>query len=352
MRNSLLLPLIFLILIYSVPNVLAQTDLHIEEKINNIAKYAEEYEVGNINYLQLNVYAHAIKAELNLILGGGIGREWGRIPKENIEKAFGKPTEMTHWVWVENKKRDERLDEALPMWERIVFDGRKVQIIFNAWPHVIENEDGTIFKFYDVDLRVRFKKKFEFDVKKILDEIEQLVFDYNMTRTREAGELLVKKMLEYERLMRNYIQQNVEHCIEILQDFFSPDERLPEQKIVQWNVLLYKGENIDLVANIDMCDECEWHWVNIDIRPEGRGPRRMGPGGMMEKKEMHREMEGMDKEKYREMSIDQLNNELKETISNLISGVEEFDNMESQDFSKYFQGMFKIHMINRILDEK
>ena len=48
-------------------------------------------------------------------------------------------------IWIENLKKDKKLDEPLPVWKKIVFDGRKVQISFNAWPFIIEKDGETIF---------------------------------------------------------------------------------------------------------------------------------------------------------------------------------------------------------------
>ena len=81
---------ILLFLFILVPAEVSGEELDIagiNEKINSIVHYAEEYEIGNIDYLQLNVYGHRIRADLNLMLGGSIGEEWARIPQENIEKT-------------------------------------------------------------------------------------------------------------------------------------------------------------------------------------------------------------------------------------------------------------------------
>ena len=104
---------ILLALFLLVPAEVSGEDLDlsgINDKINSIVHYAEEYEVGNINYLQLNVYGHKIRADLNLMLGGSIGEEWARIPKENIENTFGQPTEYTDWIWIDNKHLHIRLE--------------------------------------------------------------------------------------------------------------------------------------------------------------------------------------------------------------------------------------------------
>ena len=69
MRKILLISLPVLLIL--TPLVSAETAIdiaEIEDKINSITHYAEEYGVGNINYLQLNVYGFKIRAGLNLLI--------------------------------------------------------------------------------------------------------------------------------------------------------------------------------------------------------------------------------------------------------------------------------------------
>ncbi len=352
MRKILLLFLPILLILFPVVSAETTIDIaEIEDKINSIAHYAEEYEVGNINYLQLNVHGHKIRADLNLMLGGGIGPdEWGRIPVENVEMAFGPPTDYTNWVWVENKQMDKRFDEEMPWWEKIIFDGRKVQIIFHASPHTIEGEGGEIFKYYSVDLNVKFKERFQFDIDAILDEVTSLITEYDLTRTRKVGEVLVRKMLEYERLIRNYIQDNVENCVEIVGGFFKPEERWPEQTMMRWKFSLYPGSDFDVEANFDMCEECEWHWVYMGFWVEGRGPVQIFKSPELHLGKLDQQI---DEEYYWGLTIDELNQELKNTVFEIRDEAENFDKTRSEDFpKKFFFNRFKIEQINRILDGK
>ncbi|MHA2065951.1 MAG: hypothetical protein ACXABY_16390, partial [Candidatus Thorarchaeota archaeon] len=302
--SGILFITIFLPLLLISPTASGQ-DLSIDGKINSIAHHAEEYEVGNINYMQLYVHAHTIRAELNLALGGGIGeKDWGRIPVENIKEAFGEPTEMTRWVWVENKHTDKRISEAMPMWERVVFDGRKIQVILNAWPAVVENDDGSYFRFYNIDLRVRFKKSFDINIDSMLGEVNELILRYNTTQSMEDGRALVEKTVGYERLIRNFFHQNSENCITAMEKFFDPEDKRPEEKLVRWEVFLYRGENFDIMANVEMCDDCEWNWIHMHMWIEGRMPmfKEMGMG--------EKGLEFDDKS-FREMNIEDLNSQIK-----------------------------------------
>lgn len=355
MRKFLLFLLIlsvFLLPTVSTAEISSQgvNTAEIEDTLNSIAHYAEEYEVGNINYLQLNVYGYKIRSDLNLLLGGGIGENWGRIPKESVETALGPPTDYSNWLWVDNKHLNKRFDEAMPWWEKIVFDGRKVRIVFHAFPSAIEGENGELFKYYSVDLNVNFKKKFDFSFDAILGEITSLAADYNLTRTAKSGEVLVKKMLEAQKIFGGYIQENLERCTETLEGFFKPEEKWPKQKMMTWNFPLYTGSDFDVMVRTDMCEECEWHHLNLMLDVEGRGPMNIFKSPELQSGKLEQQI---DEEYYRTLSIDEINLELKKTVFEIKDDAEKFDKTRSEDFpKKFFFNKFKVQQINRILDGK
>lgn len=322
----------------------------IEDNINSIVHYAEEYEIGNINYLQLNVYGHKIRADLNLLLGGGIGNEWGRIPKENLEKALGTPTGHTNWLWIDNKHMDKRFDESMPQWEKIIFDGRKVRIIFNAFPSAIELENGDIFKYYSVDLNVKFKKKYTFDFDSRLDEITSLAADYKATETRNSGEAAVKKMLEAQRLWSGYVQENSEQCVAVMDGLFQPDEKGLKRREMEWRFPIFAGSDFDVMTNIHMCEECEWHSVWIDFWFEGRGAvNALASPELQFGKLEHK----VDEDYFWTLTADELNQELKKAVFEIRDASQKFGKTTSDDFAKKFYfNRFKIQQINRILDGK
>jgi hypothetical protein len=353
MRKILILLVILSFLLLLVPAKVLGEELNIaemEDRINSIAHYAEEYEIGNINYFQLTVYTHKIQADLNLMLGGSIGEKWGRIPKENVESAFGPPTDYTNWVWVENKNMDKRLDESMPWWERIVFDGKKVRIIFHTSPSAIEGEDGEMSKYYSVGLEVKFKNEFEFDINTIFDDMESLTAYYDQTRTRKAGEEVVGKMLEYQNLLGGYVQENLEHCTETMEGLFSPDDRWPKEKMVMWRFSLYGGNDFDLMGRFGMCEECEWNYIYMDFWVEGRGPMFMFQSPELNYGKLDQQV---DEEFYWSLTADELNEELRKAVFEIREEAEKFESTKSEDFpKKFFFNRFKIQQINRILDGK
>ncbi|MBU0530321.1 MAG: hypothetical protein KKC05_01485, partial [Nanoarchaeota archaeon] len=315
----------------------------VEKKLNEIVHYAEEYEIGNINYMQFNVYSHAVRADLNLMLGGGINENWGGVTQNSIEDAFGKATEQTYWIWVENEYRDRKLDKPLPKWEKIIFDGKKVQILLHANPYVIE-EDGKYITFYGVNFDMRFKKEMSFDMNAIVAEVQALANNYVETGT--GGEDLVKKMTTYQRLIERYVHQFSSECIDIFSDFFSADEKWPEYKTVRWESNIYSGNDFIVKLSVEMCDEnCEFHWVSMNVWVDGRSPEwNQGPKGGFDDSQ---------REAYKELSRDEVAEEIRRTLQRIVSEAEEFDRTRSNNFpGNYMQYSMKLETLAHVLDEK
>ena len=127
--------IIFINLYFLMYFISAQTSTPtIESEINKLTHYAEEYETGNIDYAKLVVYAGAVRESLNEIAGVVDKNEGGILNEEQVRKVLGEPTDDTKWIWVDKESSEKKLDNALPVWEKIIFDGHSIQIRLNAWP--------------------------------------------------------------------------------------------------------------------------------------------------------------------------------------------------------------------------
>jgi len=124
--------IVFLLLI--VPVVSAQS---VDEEIENIVYYAEQYEMGDINYLQLMAQATLIRGDINELLGDFKFEEHGPsgVTAEAAEEYFGEPEWYTKRAWDVSEDRDVILDEKVPTFRNTIFDGQRVQLTFNAWPN-------------------------------------------------------------------------------------------------------------------------------------------------------------------------------------------------------------------------
>ena len=266
MKEGLIFGLLFIVFLSSFAAANSVND-----EITKITNYAEDYETGNINYAQFLVYSSAIRESLNEKLGTR-DKEFGGILTAEQLKPFGEPTEETKWVWSENKKQDARIDKPVPVWRNLIFDGKKIQVWLTAWPNMFGKE-GNETLFYRLNLDVNFKKpEQELDMNRKIDGIQALAKEFNANPTRENGENLAKESVNVERKFESYMRQKGGKCEDIMNVLFGAENRRATQKLIVHQMDFYEADNFAVVARLEMCDECEWNWVNLDFWFEGMGP--------------------------------------------------------------------------------
>ncbi|MEK6757637.1 MAG: hypothetical protein AABX88_00775 [Nanoarchaeota archaeon] len=321
-KFTFLLVLLFLI----IPFVFAGS---VDNEIQKIAHYSEQYETGNINYVQLMVYLSSVRNNLNQELGAVSKNEGGLLKQDQIKNVLGKPEEETKWVWVEGEERETKLDEPVPVWRRIVFDGKKIRIMMNAHPSIFKKCEGEYGKYggnlrkYKEDYKAKhetdfgdlpeeektkiveeFNQKSETDCEKFLvyrlnfqtefkkpaeqldilgkiNDIKLLAEDYNADSSKTNAEILAKESVNAEKLFESYFKRNPGNCEDIMKELFGAENQRDLQKMMVNEVDFYSGENFEAIMRIEMCDDCEWNWVNLNMWIEGRGkgfeqPKDMG----------------------------------------------------------------------------
>lgn len=294
MKNNkgVILAVLFIILFSS--SVYAAS---IDAEIKKITNYAEDYETGNINYVQFLVYSSAVREKMNEILGA-TGREMGGILKEEqMKSVLGEATEETKWVWVENEEREKKMDKAVPAWRKIIFDGNKIQVWLNSWPSIFSKKNETLL-IYRLNFEIRFKEpQEELNVKDKIPLIKELAEQYNKNPTRENAEKLARESVNVEKTFEAYMQQNQGKCEDVLKSIMGTESKLWEQKMLAYDIDFFSGKNFDVRMKLEMCDECEWNWINLDFWFEGRGPGFKEPEQKEVQAGIPEKMEGADYKK-------------------------------------------------------
>ena len=93
----------------------------VDSEIFGITSYAEDYEIGNIDYAQLVVYLSGSRQRLGALLGIVDKREGGLLTREQLLSAFGDPTDNTGRAWSEKYMREVRLKEKASALQKIIF---------------------------------------------------------------------------------------------------------------------------------------------------------------------------------------------------------------------------------------
>ena len=153
-KRGILLILIVAVLAAIISGVSAS---EIDSEIQKITSYAQEYEIGNINYVQLILHLSSSREKMNSLLGATNKEMGGVLKEERLKSILGEPTEKTRWVLVEKEQREQKMSQDVPAWRKIIFDGNKIQIFLNAWPSIfIKNNQSVII--YRLNADVQFKK--------------------------------------------------------------------------------------------------------------------------------------------------------------------------------------------------
>ncbi len=332
-KRGLIIVLVLFLLVFST-GVYAVSTASVDDEFKKLAYYAGEYETGNIDYVQFLVYTSSIKGKMNEILGA-TGKEMGGILKEEqLKSVLGEPTEETKWVWSEGEEKEKKIDNPVPAWRKIVFDGRKIQIRLNAWPSIfskkefkedngnkdekeknqeLEDLEGKLI--YRLNFEIEFKKPEEqLDIQSKIDDIKILAQTFNSDPSSGNAETLAKESVNAERTFESYFRQSGGKCEDIMSTIFGTENKRKTQKLYVQEINFCEGDNFEVIARLEMCDECEWNWVNIDFRVEGRGPGFKSKEGEMNTLSP-KSFENLDSAGF-EGEVKRIINEIKESCDN------------------------------------
>lgn len=335
MKNTVIVLMAFILTFITLTFTLAQS---FEAPIQEITHYAEEYETGNINYAQLVVHLTSSREELAEVMGAKAMGHDAVLKTEQLEKALGKPTELTKWIWVENEEREQKLDEGIPAWRKIIFDGKKIQIWLGAWPNMIR-KDNENQVFYRLNTDIQFKSiEEQINIKEKIEEISSLANEYSSNPTKENLENLAKESVNVEQTFNSRFNQNPGKCEELMNDIFGSENKRDTQKILMQEIDFFEGDDFDAILRLEMCDECQWHWVNLNLWFDARG-RFNYP-------EEERDFDVNYREKYKENNLENFKTEARNLIEEIKNAIEQ------QDFESAMDKAQELRMLNEAWNEK
>ena len=319
MKKWMIFGILFLFCLF--PIISATT---IDSEIQKLTHYAEEYETGNIDYVQLLVYLSSARQNLNELVGVVSQEEGGIVKQEQLRPLLGEPQEETKWVWVEGEERDKKLDEYVPIWRKIVFDGNKIQIRLNAHPSLyVEKsyefreqirelkEQGRIDEIkelekqserklvYRLHFETEFKKETDkFDINSKIDEVQILAELFNKDPSSINAENLAEESVNVEKSFGEYYRRNQGTCEDIMKSVFGSENLRETVGILSYDIAFYEEENLEARINLEMCEECEWNWINMHMWIDGRGKFKMPDEKMSEDPGSRKKYEGMSWESF------------------------------------------------------
>ncbi|MFH1918025.1 MAG: hypothetical protein ABIJ14_02920 [Nanoarchaeota archaeon] len=312
----------------------------VDSEMQKVTHYAEEFETGNINYVQFLVHLSSVRENLNEILGA-TGKEYGGIVKqEQVRAILGEPEKETKWVWVENEEREKKVESSVPIWEKIIFDGKKIQIRLNAFPSIIKRKtpelkaeirkledegrieevkllekEGEETLVYRLNFNIEFKKpKEQLDINSKINDIQTLAQDFNSDSSDSNAEKLAKESVNAERIFESYFRQNQGKCEDVMISIFGSENKKDTMKTIVHEIDFYEGENFEAIMRLEMCDDCNWNWINLNMWFEGRG--KFNPPEMKDSGKESRE-------RFKQMTSEEFKAETTELIEDIIIFLEQ-----------------------------
>ncbi|MBT4376487.1 hypothetical protein HOD29_03870 [archaeon] len=286
--------ILVIFLLFLIPFISAGS---IDSEIQKVTHYAEEYETNNINYAQLLVYLSAARQNLNELVGVFDHDEGGVVKQDQLRSLLGEPQEETKWVWVEGENRDMRVDNYVPIWRKIVFDGNKIQIKLSAYPsmyrekspelkekiwaledegrydeaHELRKTGGNEVLVYRLNFEKTFKQKEDFDLNAGIAEVKSLAEIFNLDDSKSNAEALAEESVNVERAFEEHFRQSPGKCEDIMISIFGAENLRETAGVLSYQITLHEEENLEAMLNLEMCEECEWNWINMHMWIDGRG---------------------------------------------------------------------------------
>jgi hypothetical protein len=274
-RGKEVLPLVFLgvLILFSCQTFVAGASTSsVEDEIKKIVYYAQEYETGNIKFVELLLYETSSRQKLNKILGVVNLEEGGLLKEEQIISILGAPTEETKWIWSEKEQNQKILSKSVPAWNKIIFDGKKIQIRIEAWPSLFAKK-GKEEIIYRLHFSTDFKKpKDSFNIEQEISKIKGLAETFGADPSKEKAESLAKASVTAEKLFESFYRQSGEKCDSLMSSIFGSENKRKDEKLFVQEIDFYQGKNFIVNARLEMCDDCQGNWINLDFWIESRGP--------------------------------------------------------------------------------
>jgi len=299
--------LLFL-LFFSCISVSANSAL--EAGMKKVTYYAQEYETGNVDYVHLLIQINAVKENLNRELGA-TEIEGGLLKQDQVRDILGEPTETTKWVWVEGEEQEKKMDNEVPVWRKIIFDGKKIQIKLNAWPSIFgkkkyDDRENSLFDelegklIYRLNFEVQFKKpEDQIDIESKIDKIQNLAEIFNSDSSKNNAIELAKESVNAERAFESYFKQNQGKCEDLMISIFGAENLRGTTGTIAYDIEFYSSDNFEAILKLEMCEDCQWHWINMNMWLESRGKFKLPQGDkdMLDKNSMNK-YKGMDLNKF------------------------------------------------------
>ncbi|MBU0977201.1 MAG: hypothetical protein KKD18_02190, partial [Nanoarchaeota archaeon] len=309
----------------------------VDSELKKLAHYAEEYETGNLNYVGFLVYSSAVQGSLSELLGATDSMHGKTLTQEQLKKVFGEPKYMTKWVWSEWEQSDVKLDGEVGEYKKVVFDGNKIQVQLGAWPHIISKDSNEVV--YNLNFWVESKRPDEeFNLDLRIEEIKELAEEYDADPSSSNGDALAKASVDAEKAFQRTQEQSADDCEDLMNKIFGSEHKREPMNMFSNEILFYENDadRAEAKINLNMCDDCEWNWINLNMWVE----MRKSGSHFEDSKEGN-----FDYQKYKQLSNEELKAKTRELVNDMKS------ELEVGDYSGAMASSQELQMVTQAWNE-
>ena len=214
----------------------------------------------------------------------------------------------------------------------------KIQIFLNAWPHIkLISDKETIVYRLNTDIIFKSEED-EIDLKSEIENIKSLAQEYSSNPTKDSLENLAEQSTNIEQAFNNNPYKSAVKCENVMTDLFGSENRRETQKMLLQEIDFFEGDNFEAKIRLEMCDECEWHGINMNMWFESRG--------RFNQPEENKNYNSNSREKYSSFTNEDFEKETKNIISDIKS------NLENKDYPSAMNKMGDLRMITEAWNEK
>jgi len=312
--TGLLIILLFVVAPFSSFNPVEAASINlVEDMAGEAIDCAKEYEAGNMNILQLRACLHHAREGINDVLSSkGLtvqNKDHGTgVTASAVKKVLGSANDETRHGWDICEERETSFDEKVSWWEKSIFSGDKVIISLNAWPHV--NCEDEVFYWMDFNIKIKAPKP---DISQCKSNVKSMA--QQVISGSGNGNDLMSEIVGCEAMASMWLEQYSTDCDDAISNYFSSSERVEDQKMERWEVLLDEGDYERTFLILQTCKSCEWPWVNVRVEAHMHQPEDF-------------EQQKKDRDVYRGLEKTELESKFKHALSEAVHAAKDIKNVD------------------------
>ena len=152
--------------------------------------------------------------------------------------------------------------------------------------------------FYRLHLDVQFKQDEEsIDIENDIGRVAKLAEDFNAESSTGNLERLAEGSASVEQIFNSNFNQNPAKCEVTMNKLFGSENKRESQQLLIQQINFFEGDKVDATIRLEMCDDCQWNWISLNMWYEARGGFNQPKE---ENRDSRRQFEGLSSEQFKQ----------------------------------------------------